>query len=186
MGTSSMQPVFAGLKLRLIPVAIEAWRIQLRETDLDTFPSATITAERLKEIRNPFLGTLHDESSDAFRRLQFLRTKAQGPFLCPKCKEHSLALRFAGLWDGVEDEVKETETCSKHRGRRVFRTSIRWLGYALVVLGAALFLGSYLMTFNRGGLTAVADRFFSPFADAFLLGLCIGPGLILIGIAGRF
>ena len=65
------------------------------------------------------------------------------------------------------------------------RTTIRWLGYAMIFIGVALFLGSYVMTYMRGGFSAVALRFINPFGDALLLGLCIGPGLILVGLAGQ-
>ena len=65
------------------------------------------------------------------------------------------------------------------------RTVFRWLGYVLISLGLVLFLGSYVMTYLRGGFSAIASRFINPFADAFLLMVCVGPGLLLVGAAGR-
>ena len=63
------------------------------------------------------------------------------------------------------------------------RLLIRWVGYGFIVVGVALFIASYLVTYNRGGISAIAERFYHPLADAFQLAMCIGPGLLLIGIA---
>ncbi|MBR1156106.1 hypothetical protein [Bradyrhizobium sp. JYMT SZCCT0428] len=65
------------------------------------------------------------------------------------------------------------------------RSVIRWFGYALIALGAAIFAGRYFMTYQRGGIGAVAERFFHPLSDAVLLGLCVAPGLIILGFADR-
>jgi hypothetical protein len=65
------------------------------------------------------------------------------------------------------------------------RTLFRWLGYVLISLGLALFLASYVMTYLRGGFSAIASRFINPFGDAFLLMVCVAPGLLLVGAANR-
>ena len=63
------------------------------------------------------------------------------------------------------------------------RLLIRWVGYGFIVVGVTLFIASYLVTYNGGGISAIAERFYHPLADAFQLAMCIGPGLLLIGIA---
>jgi hypothetical protein len=55
----------------------------------------------------------------------------------------------------------------------------------LISLGLALFLASYVMTYLRGGFSAIASRFINPFGDAFLLMVCVAPGLLLVGAANR-
>ena len=63
------------------------------------------------------------------------------------------------------------------------RLLIRWVGYGFIVVGVALFIASYLVTYNRGGISAIAERFYHPLAGAFQLAMCVGPGLLLVGIA---
>src|SRR3954465_7423462 len=63
------------------------------------------------------------------------------------------------------------------------RLLIRWIGYGLIVVGVALFIASYLVTYDRGGISAISERFFHPLADAFQLAMCVGPGLLLLGVA---
>ena len=62
---------------------------------------------------------------------------------------------------------------------------VRWTGYVLIAAGVLLFLASYFATYERGGWSAIAERFFNPFGDALLVGLCVGPGLLLLGWAER-
>jgi hypothetical protein len=49
-------------------------------------------------------------------------------------------------------------------------------------LARLVFIFGYVMTYLRGGF---ASRFINPFGDAFLLMVCVGPGLLLVGAASR-
>jgi hypothetical protein len=52
-------------------------------------------------------------------------------------------------------------------------------------LARLVFIFGYVMTYLRGGFSAIASRFINPFGDAFLLMVCVGPGLLLVGAASR-
>jgi hypothetical protein len=64
--------------------------------------------------------------------------------------------------------------------------TIQWLGYCLIALGMLLYAATFVMAYLRGGVMAVIDRWFAhPIGETALLLLCVGPGMLFLGWAGR-
>jgi hypothetical protein len=61
--------------------------------------------------------------------------------------------------------------------------AIRWFGYTFLVLGACVFLASYIGTYMRGGVYAIFERWFNPFSDVMLGIFCLAPGMLLLSWA---
>ena len=59
---------------------------------------------------------------------------------------------------------------------------VRYLGYVVLALGIAAYLAGMGGAFLRGGIWAVSEMLTS-FKNVLFLGVCVGPGLVILGWA---
>ncbi len=89
----------------------------------------------------------------------------------------------APMFLGRAEKAERSNNKPQHRVRTTITGAIRWTGYLLIGVGLILFAATYIATFMREGTAAVLARFSNPIYDAFLIVLCVGPGLLMLGWA---